>query len=111
MSDEQENVDAGSETSGETADTAQADTADTTTADTAEPTASERTDAAEAGETVAGGAADEAKTGDVPVDGSRTGFVENGQPCGECFCPDGRKGTIHRFDAGLVCIPNEDQSA
>ncbi len=51
----------------------------------------------------------EKPTGDVPVDGSRTGFVENGQPGGECICPDGRKGTIHKFDAGLVCIPNQDQ--
>jgi hypothetical protein len=46
---------------------------------------------------------------DVPVDGSRTGFVDKGQSGGECICPDGRKGTIHSFDAGLVCIPNEDQ--
>jgi len=100
MSDEQ-NVEAGSETSGETADTANADVApDTSTSETAQADQGAGADA--------GGAADETKT-DVPVDASRTGFVENGQPGGECTCPDGRKGTIHRFDAGLVCIPNHDQ--
>jgi hypothetical protein len=25
------------------------------------------------------------------------------------LCPDGRKGTVHSFDSGLVCIPNHDQ--
>lgn len=79
MSDEQENVGAGSETSGETAavDTAQADTAST---DTAAETAAQD----------AGGAA-EPKIGD------------------SCVCPDGRTGTIHSYDQGLVCIPNADQ--
>jgi hypothetical protein len=104
MSDET-NVEAGSETSGETAavDTAQADTASTDTAatDTAQADAGASADA--------GGAATETTATDVPVDASRTGFVESGQPGGECTCPDGRKGTIHRFDAGLVCIPNADQ--
>jgi hypothetical protein len=40
---------------------------------------------------------------------SRTGFVKNARPGDECVCPDGRKGTVHRFDEGLVCIPNHDQ--
>jgi hypothetical protein len=77
--DEQENVNAGSETSGETADTAQADTADTS--DTAQ---------ADAGAESAGGAA-EPKVGDT------------------CTCPDGRAGTIHSYDEGLICIPNQTQ--
>jgi lysophospholipid acyltransferase (LPLAT)-like uncharacterized protein len=25
------------------------------------------------------------------------------------LAPDGRKGTVHSFDSGLVCIPNHDQ--
>jgi membrane protein involved in colicin uptake len=42
-------------------------------------------------------------------DESRTGFVTNARPGDECTCPDGRKGTVHKFDEGLVCIPNHDQ--
>jgi len=110
MSDNNDKVDAGSETSGETAaETTATDTSatDTTATDTA---ATETANADKGASADAGGAADETQT-DVPVDGSRTGFVQNGHPGGECICPDGRKGTIHSFDAGLVCIPNEDQSA
>ena len=41
---------------------------------------------------------------------SRTGYADRGsRPGEECVCPDGRKGTVHRFDAGLICIPNHDQ--
>jgi hypothetical protein len=40
---------------------------------------------------------------------SRTGFVADGRPGEQCTCPDGRTGTIHRFDEGLICIPNQDQ--
>ena len=109
MSDDKENVDAGSETSGEpaveTAVPAQADTTDATATDTPAPEAVSTDQPASAD---AGGAADETAT-EVPVDGSRTGFVEKGTAGGECICPDGRKGTVHKFDEGLVCIPNHDQ--
>jgi hypothetical protein len=63
----------------------------------------------------AGGAADvpEANPNDTPApnaEESRTGFAEKGlHPGDECVCPDGRKGTVHSFDAGLICIPNHDQ--
>lgn len=41
-------------------------------------------------------------------DASRTGFAEKGLKAGDaCTCPDGRAGTVHRFDAGLICIPNQ----
>jgi len=43
------------------------------------------------------------------ADESRTGFVETGRPGDTCVCPDGRTGTVHRFDEGLICIPNADQ--
>ena len=26
-----------------------------------------------------------------------------------CVCPDGRTGTVHSYDEGLICIPNADQ--
>ncbi|HEX3721244.1 MAG TPA: hypothetical protein VHV31_00540 [Nitrolancea sp.] len=96
MSDETEkNVDAGSENSGEPAasETVQTDTSDQD----------------------AGGSADveqtqEAVVEETPSTESRTGFAEPGQKAGdECICPDGRKGTVHSFDAGLICIPNADQ--
>jgi len=45
----------------------------------------------------------------VNADGSRTGFVQTGRPGDTCVCPDGRTGTVHRFDEGLICIPNADQ--
>jgi len=88
MSDEQ-NVDAGSETSGETAavDTAQTDTTatDTSATDTAQTASDASADA--------GGASSETtvKAGD------------------SCVCPDGRTGTVHSYDEGLICIPNADQ--
>jgi hypothetical protein len=78
-------VDAGSENSGETAavDTAQADTTTTDTSATATADASAD----------AGGASSETtvKAGD------------------SCVCPDGRTGTVHSYDEGLICIPNADQ--
>jgi hypothetical protein len=41
-------------------------------------------------------------------DESRTGFAEKGLRVGDkCKCPDGRKGTVHFFDANLICIPNQ----
>jgi membrane protein involved in colicin uptake len=61
---------------------------------------------AEAAAAAQGGAGAE----QVPDAGeSRTGFVRNARPGDACQCPDGRKGTVHRFDEGLVCIPNADQ--
>jgi hypothetical protein len=100
-------VDAGSENSGETAVDTTA-TAETTSTDTS---ATETAQADEGASADAGGAADTTTTDNagVPVDASRTGFVEKGKAGEECICPDGRKGTIHSFDAGLVCIPNADQ--
>jgi hypothetical protein len=105
MSDEQQNVEAGSETSGEQADT------------TVQTDAETSTDTAQADSADAGGAADEtAKHGSETsqevapsADESRTDFVSDARPGDECTCPDGRKGTVHSFDAGLVCIPNADQ--
>src|SRR6185312_14633990 len=39
---------------------------------------------------------------------SRTGFADKGLKAGElCTCPDGRPGTVARFDVGLVCLPNQ----
>jgi hypothetical protein len=111
MSDEQ-NVDAGSETSGEEAAApSQEETAAETATTASEPTASERAAAADLGETAAGGAADETSEPVAPdTDASRTGFAEKGLRAGdECKCPDGRTGTVHSFDAGFVCIPNADQ--
>jgi hypothetical protein len=53
---------------------------------------------------------DEPGAGDAPdANASRTDFVKNARPGDECICPDGRKGTVHSFDSGLVCIPNHDQ--
>ena len=106
MSDEPEHVEAGSETSGESADTAQAETADTS-----------ETAQAETGAQDAGGAAEQTEESgsetsgeEAPADQSRTGFAEKGLRAGDaCTCPDGRKGTVHSFDAGLICIPNADQ--
>jgi hypothetical protein len=48
---------------------------------------------------------------DVPdANESRTGVAAKGLRRGDpCKCPDGRKGTVHSFDAGLICIPNADQ--
>jgi hypothetical protein len=41
---------------------------------------------------------------------SRTGYAEKGARAGDpCTCPDGRSGTVHSFDAGLICIPNHEQ--
>lgn len=51
----------------------------------------------------------EAAANNGSADDSRTGFVKNARAGDECTCPDGRKGTVHKFDEGLVCIPNADQ--
>jgi hypothetical protein len=82
MSDDT-NIDAGSETSGEqAAETSQETTAAETTKATTEKSEETTADA--------GGAA-EPKVGD------------------QCVCPDGRRGTVHSYDEGLICIPNADQ--
>ena len=88
MSDEQENVDAGSEPSGDTTDTAQADTAETTATDTAQ---------ADQEAADAGAAAEQEQTqGAEPQVGDA------------CTCPDGRAGTVVEDPEGaLVCLPNQ----
>jgi len=98
MSDEQ-HVDAGSETSGETA-------AETTST---EQSATEETTSTDTTETAQAGTAAESAEGAADADESRTAFVTGARPSEECICPDGRKGTVHKFDEGLVCIPNADQ--
>lgn len=117
MSDEQENVGAGSETSGEqAADTTAPEQSETAATDTAETTASETAQAEqETAADSAGGAADAVEdssetSGEAAnSDESRTGFVSGARAGDQCICPDGRKGTVHKFDEGLVCIPNHDQ--
>jgi hypothetical protein len=100
MTDETENVDAGSETSGEQAETAQVESTNSTT----------ETVQTDAGVQDAGGAAETTETSEVTEDASRTGYAEKGLRAGDaCTCPDGRKGTVHQYDAGLICIPNQDQ--
>jgi len=102
MSDET-TVNAGSETSGEQAADTTVQT-ETTTTDTG-TTASQEV----AADQSAGGAADETEA-TPDANASRTGIAEKGLlPGDQCVCPDGRKGTVHRFDSGLVCIPNADQ--
>jgi hypothetical protein len=108
MSDEQENVDAGSETSGEqaAAETSQEETAAAETTDVS-------TEKSEETAADAGSAAEPTPETEAPApnaDASRTDFAAKGLHAGdECICPDGRKGTVHSFDAGLICIPNADQ--
>jgi hypothetical protein len=103
MTDETENVDAGSETSGEqAAETSQETTAAETTETSTETSAETSADA--------GGAAETTETSEVTEDASRTGYADKGLRAGDaCVCPDGRKGTVHQYDAGLICIPNQDQ--
>ena len=64
---------------------------------------------AEAAAQGGGDAEKQGEEGAAPnADESRTGFAEKGLHVGdECKCPDGRKGTVHSFDAGLICIPNQ----
>lgn len=53
-------------------------------------------------------ASDEHGTDAPDPNASRTGFAEPGLKTGDpCTCPDGRPGTVHRFDAGLICLPNQ----
>jgi hypothetical protein len=80
MSDEQENVDAGSENSGETTEATQVSSTDTTT-----DAVQTDTNVDNAGE------AAEPKAGDA------------------CTCPDGRAGTLQTGDqeGQLVCLPNQ----
>jgi hypothetical protein len=99
MTDETESVDAGSEASGETA---------------VETTSTEQSGAEETTSTDAGAAAEKTTSseasGETASDESRTGYADKGLRAGdECTCPDGRKGTVHSFDAGLICIPNAEQ--
>ena len=112
MSDELENVGAGSEPSGEqpvaetsqeapvASDPTEVDPAPAEETPAAAPVAEEQP-APEPAADSAGGAAD--------ANESRTDFVTNARAGDECLAPDGRKGTVHSFDSGLVCIPNHDQ--
>jgi hypothetical protein len=95
MSDEKENVDAGSEPS------------------SVKTPAVEETPAVETPEVPAQAEAP-ADAGGVPEptpeDASRTGYADKGLRAGDaCVCPDGRTGTVHQYDAGLICMPNQDQ--
>lgn len=65
--------------------------------------------AAQAEAEAAAKAAEEAAKSTADANESRTEFVSGARPGDECTCPDGRKGTVHSFDSGLVCIPNADQ--
>ena len=71
------NVNAGSETSGESTDTVQTEQADTT------DTVQTETAAQDAGSAVE----------------QKAGYA--------CTCPDGRAGTLHDQDGTLVCLPNQ----
>jgi hypothetical protein len=57
-----------------------------------------------------GGAENKNESGIPDANKSRTGYADEGLHAGDaCVCPDGRKGTVHKFDQGLICIPNADQ--
>jgi hypothetical protein len=117
MSDELENVGAGSEPSGEqpaaepsqeapvASDPAEVDPALAEETPAAAPEAEEQP-APEPAVENAGGAAEPTADEPAPLaDESRTDFVSGMKPGDDCQCPDGRPGSVHRFDAGLVCIP------
>jgi hypothetical protein len=78
---------------------------DATTAESAFADAQAKADA-----DAAGAQPDDAAKVDEVSDASRTGYAEKGLRAGDkCICPDGRTGTVHSFDAGMICIPNQDQ--
>jgi len=103
MSDEQETVDAGSEPSSVETPEVETPAVETPAVETPEvPTEVETTEDA-------GGAAEPSSV-ETPSDASRTGYAEKGLRVGDtCVCPDVRTGTVHQFDAGFICIPNQDQ--
>ncbi len=112
MSDDTQTVGAGNtgayepeETSSEETTTADATATAETTAETGAQDAENATDAS----TTDTASASEGAEVAPDANESRTGFVEKGAPGDECVCPDGRKGTVHKFDNGLICIPNADQ--
>lgn len=99
MSDDTEKVDTGSETPSETPATEEVAAPAETPSETPQD---------------AGGAAEATEPSETPApaetDASRTGYADKGLRAGDaCTCPDGRKGTVHQYDAGLICIPNQDQ--
>jgi hypothetical protein len=104
MSDEQDNVDTGGETSSvETPVETTPEVVETPVVETPEVVETP-VDAEVAAETPS-----EAPV-ETPSDDSRTGFAEKGLRAGDaCTCPDGRTGTVHQYDAGLICMPNEIQ--
>src|SRR3954447_20886776 len=107
MTDDTQDVPAGStgeyvpeETSTEETTTTDA----TATAETTEDTGAQGDQAP--AEDSATDTASESEGGDP--DASRTDFAKAGLKAGDqCTCPDGRIGTVHRFDAGLICLPNQ----
>jgi hypothetical protein len=109
MSDEQTTVDAGSETSGDTAAVATSQEK-TAAVETTEPTTEPATGAVESTDD-AGGAADETTVESTEIDPnvSRTDFVGSAARTGDaCTCPDGRPGTVTVFAGNLaVCLPNQ----
>jgi hypothetical protein len=114
MSDQDEN--AGSETSTEqTADTTSQETestgSETASAETTSGVSTDTSAQVDEGTTEQAAEATSSETStEVAEDPSRTGFAEKGLRAGdECVCPDGRNGTVHQYDAGLICMPNQDQ--
>jgi hypothetical protein len=108
MADEQD-VNTGSETSGDQTETSQEETTDTA-AETTEKPEETAQDAGGAAEQNEADGSESAETAAPDANESRTGVAEKGLHAGDpCKCPDGRKGTVHSFDAGLICIPNSDQ--
>ena len=97
---EDENVNTSSETS--------SDVAAETSQETTEAAAT--VEAAPAETTGTEVAAEATDTSSETSDESRTGFAERGLRAGDaCICPDRRTGTVHQYDAGLICMPNQDQ--
>ena len=93
MADET-NVNAGSDNSGDTADTTateQSDTAAQTTDTTATDTAQADQGAADAGDA----AEQEGNNSAAPAPGA------------SCICKDGRPGTVHDLGGEIVCLPNQ----
>jgi hypothetical protein len=101
MSDEQ-NVETGSEATGE-------QPAPEVEAAPAEAPSEAPAPEVDAEQTPAEGSDSTAEDANPDANESRTGFVTNARPGDECTCPDGRTGTVHKFDEGLVCIPNAEQ--
>ena len=79
-------------------------------ASTAVDAVGEGSDSTDATATTEAGTDSAADATAIDPNASRTGYVTDAKSGDECVCPDGRKGTVHKFDNGLVCIPNADQA-